>query len=119
LNPGHFGCFTIILVSCGESCLLVSWCAGATWRAVMRIMTGVGDLVQRIENDYTCRILGGRAIERSGGTVCDLHYAHGDKEHRFLGRASKPRSMVCEWFGLKTTWTGFPVWASKLATPVW
>jgi hypothetical protein len=27
-NPGHFGCFTFILVSFGESCLHVSWCAG-------------------------------------------------------------------------------------------
>jgi hypothetical protein len=27
LNPGHFGSFTFILVSCGESHLLVSWCA--------------------------------------------------------------------------------------------
>jgi hypothetical protein len=28
LNPGHFGSFTVIFVSCGESCLLVLWCAG-------------------------------------------------------------------------------------------
>jgi hypothetical protein len=28
LNMGHFGCFTFIFVSCGESCLLFSWCAG-------------------------------------------------------------------------------------------
>jgi hypothetical protein len=27
-NSGHFGCFTFIFVSFGESCLLVSWCAG-------------------------------------------------------------------------------------------
>jgi hypothetical protein len=27
-NPGYFSCFTFILVSCGESCLLVSWCVG-------------------------------------------------------------------------------------------
>jgi hypothetical protein len=27
-NMRHFGCFTFILVSCGESRLLVSWCAG-------------------------------------------------------------------------------------------
>jgi hypothetical protein len=31
LNPGHFGCFTFILISCGESCLLVSWCAGGRY----------------------------------------------------------------------------------------
>jgi hypothetical protein len=28
LNPGHFGCFTFILVLCRESHLLVSWCTG-------------------------------------------------------------------------------------------
>jgi hypothetical protein len=27
-NSRHFGSFTFILVSCGESCLLVSWCVG-------------------------------------------------------------------------------------------
>jgi hypothetical protein len=27
-NLRHFGSFTFILVSCGESCLLVSWCVG-------------------------------------------------------------------------------------------
>jgi hypothetical protein len=48
-------------------------------------MTGVGDLVQRTENGRTGRVLGGRAIERSGGTVCDLHRARGDEECRFLG----------------------------------
>jgi hypothetical protein len=26
-NSGHFGCFTFIIVSCGESCLLISWYA--------------------------------------------------------------------------------------------
>jgi hypothetical protein len=48
-------------------------------------MTGVGDLVQRTENGRTGRVLGGRAIERSGGTVCDLHRARGDEECTFLG----------------------------------
>jgi hypothetical protein len=28
LNPRHFGSFTVISISFGESCLLVSWCAG-------------------------------------------------------------------------------------------
>jgi hypothetical protein len=54
------------------------------WRAATRIMTGVGDLVQRTRNDRTGRVLGGRAIERSGGAVCSLHRARGDEEHRFL-----------------------------------
>jgi hypothetical protein len=51
----------------------------------MRIMTGVGDLVQRIGDDRTDRILGDRMIERSGGDACGLHRACGDKEHVFLG----------------------------------
>jgi hypothetical protein len=52
--------------------------AGAAWRAVMRIMAVVGDLMQRIGDGRTARVLGGRAVERSGGTVCGLHLARGD-----------------------------------------
>jgi hypothetical protein len=51
----------------------------------MRIVAGVGDLVQRTGDSCTGRVLGGRAIERSGGTVCDLHRARGDEEREFLG----------------------------------
>jgi hypothetical protein len=81
------GCFTFTLfrlenrvcLSCGVQV------AGATWRAVTRIMAGVGDLVQRTGYGHTGRVPGGRAIEMSGGTVCGLHHARGDEEHRFLG----------------------------------
>jgi hypothetical protein len=48
-------------------------------------VTGVGDLVQRNEDDRTSRILGGRVIERLGGAMCGLHHARGDEEHEFLG----------------------------------
>jgi hypothetical protein len=89
------------------------------------------------------RVLGGRTIERSGDVVCGLHRAREDEEREFLGLASKPRSTVCRWFGLKTTWmvspalaskpvamvspglasksvaSGFLVWTSKLAAMVW
>jgi hypothetical protein len=58
--------------------------AGTAWHATTRIVVGVGDLVQRIGNGHTGRVLGRRAIERSGGTVCDLHHARGDEERRFL-----------------------------------
>jgi hypothetical protein len=34
---------------------------------------------------HTGRVLGGRAIERSGGTMCHLHRARGDEERGFLG----------------------------------
>jgi hypothetical protein len=50
----------------------------------MRIVKGVGDLVQRIENDHTCRILSGRMISRSGNAVCGLYRARGDEEYVFL-----------------------------------
>jgi hypothetical protein len=59
--------------------------SSATWRAVMRIMAGVGYLVQRIGDGRTDRVLGGRAIERSGDAVCGLHRARGDEEREFLG----------------------------------
>jgi hypothetical protein len=42
-------------------------------------MSGVGDLMQRTGDDRTCRILGGRAIERSSGAMCGLHRACGDE----------------------------------------
>jgi hypothetical protein len=59
--------------------------AGAAWRAATRIVAGVGDLVQRTGDGHTGRVLGGRAIERSGGAVCGLHRARGDEERVFLG----------------------------------
>jgi hypothetical protein len=58
--------------------------AGAAWCAVTGIMTGVGDLVQRTGDGRTGRVLGGQAIERSGGAMCGLHRARGDEEHVFL-----------------------------------
>jgi hypothetical protein len=58
---------------------------GAAWRAATRIVAEVGDLVQRIGDGCTGRVLGDRAIKRSGGVVCDLHRARGDEERGFLG----------------------------------
>jgi hypothetical protein len=59
--------------------------AVAAWRVAIRTVAGVGDLVQRIRDGRTGRVLGGRAVERSGGGVCGLHLARGDEERRFLG----------------------------------
>jgi hypothetical protein len=59
--------------------------AGAAWCATMIIVAGIGDLVQRTDDGHTGRVLGGRAIERSDGTVCGLHCARGDEERGFLG----------------------------------
>jgi hypothetical protein len=58
--------------------------AGAAWRAMMRIMTGVGDLMQRTGDGHTGRILGGRAIERSGDAMCGLHRARRDEKREFI-----------------------------------
>jgi hypothetical protein len=59
--------------------------AGAAWRAVMRTVARVGDLVQRTGDGRTGWVSGGRAVERSGGAVCGLHRARGDEERGFLG----------------------------------
>jgi hypothetical protein len=58
---------------------------GAAWCAAVRTVAGVGDLVQRTENGRTGQVLGGRAVERSGGAVCGLLRARGDEDRRFLG----------------------------------
>jgi hypothetical protein len=87
-NPGHFGCFTFILVSLKNRVCLSRdvQVAGASWRAVMMTVTGVGDLVQRTGDDRTSWVLGDRAIpKRSGDAVCGLHRACGDEKHEFLG----------------------------------
>jgi hypothetical protein len=76
------------LCSCGESCLLVSWCVGD-----MCDMTSSDEDLGRSRRpsvEYrgwssTGRVLSGRAIRRSGDTVCGLHDAHGDEECVFLG----------------------------------
>jgi hypothetical protein len=58
---------------------------GVVWRAGMRIIAEVGDLVQRVGDGRTGRVLGGWTIERSGDVVCGLHYARVDEENMFLG----------------------------------
>jgi hypothetical protein len=80
-------CFSFTFVSFGESCLLVSWCVGdrCGMTCSMRIMAGVGDLLQRTRDGRTGRVLSDWAIERSDGAVCGLHHACGDEERGFLG----------------------------------
>jgi hypothetical protein len=58
---------------------------GATRPTSMRIVAGVGDLVQRTGDGHTGQVLGGRTIERSGDDVCSLHHARGDEKRGFLG----------------------------------
>jgi hypothetical protein len=99
LNPEYFCSFTFILISCGETCLLVSWCACGR-----SSMTGSDEDHSRSRRpgaeewgwSSTCQLLGGRAIRRSSDIVCGLHHTHEDEEHEFIGWASKSRSTVCQ-----------------------
>jgi hypothetical protein len=68
-----------VCLSCGVQV------AGATWWAAMRIVAGVGDLVQSTGDDRTGRVLGGQMIGRSGDAVCSLYCARGYEESEFLG----------------------------------
>jgi hypothetical protein len=88
LNPGQF--HFVFLLSFfhleNHACLAHGvQVVGAAWREATRTVEGVGDLVQRTEDGCIGRVLGGRAVERSGGTVCSLHLARGDLEREFLG----------------------------------
>jgi hypothetical protein len=58
--------------------------AGAAWHVAIRIVAGVGDLVQRTEDGRTGWVLGDRAIEGSGDAVCGLHRARRDEKRGFL-----------------------------------
>jgi hypothetical protein len=50
----------------------------------MKIVVGVGELVQRTDYDCTGRIFDGRTIERLNDAVCGLHHARGYEERGFL-----------------------------------
>jgi hypothetical protein len=80
-NPGEF-CFIFLLslfhlenhVCLSRGVQVV----GAAWCAATSTVAGVGDLVRRTGDGRTGRVLGGRAVERSGGAVCGLHLTLGD-----------------------------------------
>jgi hypothetical protein len=97
-----------VICSCGESCLLVSWCAGDTCGMAGSDEDYGRNMRPAIEDrgwSSTGQVLSGRTIERSGDIVCSLYHAQGDEERWFHSSASTPRSMVCQWLGLKTTGT--------------
>jgi hypothetical protein len=85
---GTFRLFYFYHFSCGESCLLVSWCAGGRCG-----MAGSDEDRGRSRRpgaedsgwSGTGRVLSGQTIERSGDTVCGLHRARRDEECGFLG----------------------------------
>jgi hypothetical protein len=83
-----FYAITFIFGSCGESHLLVLWCAGG------RCDMGGSDKdhgrsrrpdVEDGGWSSTSQVLNGWTIGRSGDVVCGLHCAQGDKGCGFLG----------------------------------
>jgi hypothetical protein len=82
-----FYAITFIFGLCGESYLLVLWCAGG--RCNMAGSDEDRDKSRRPSADdrgwsNTCQVLSARTIGMSGDVVRDLHRAQGDKERRFL-----------------------------------
>jgi hypothetical protein len=68
-ESGIFQLFYLCFLSCVENPTCLSHgvqVAIVTWWAATRIVTGVGDLVQRTGNNRTGQVLGGRRVERSG-----------------------------------------------------
>jgi hypothetical protein len=127
------------LVSCGESRLLVSWCAGGRCNmAGSDANRGRSRRLGAEDRGWSSigRVLGGRTIERLGDVVCGLHRVRGDEEHGFLSLASKPSATVSPGLaskpvvtvfvfcpqnhslgfpdlGLKISSSGLVIWASK------
>jgi hypothetical protein len=88
LNPGNFCGSTLLPILCGESLLLVLWCAcdrcdiaGSDEDHGRSRRPGVEDRGW----SSTGEVLYGRTIERSGDAVCSLHRAQRDDERGFLG----------------------------------
>jgi hypothetical protein len=79
-------CFFFIFVSLGESCLLVSWCAGGRCdMAYNNEDRGRSRIPSAEDRDgRTGWVLGSRAIERLGIVVRGLHRTRGDKKHVFF-----------------------------------
>jgi hypothetical protein len=81
LNPGQFHFIFLLSLFRLENRVCLSrgvQVASAAWRAMTRTVAGVGDLVQKIGDGRTGRVLDGRSVDRSGGVVCGLHLARGD-----------------------------------------
>jgi hypothetical protein len=80
-------CFSIIFVSFGESCLLVSWCVGGRCGMVGSDEDYDRSRTPGAEDRGWLHRSGTRWSDdrEVGGAVCGLHRVHGDEEHRFLG----------------------------------
>jgi hypothetical protein len=81
-NPGEFYFVFLLSLFRLENRICLSrgvQVAGVACHAAIRIMAGVGDLVQMTGDGRTGRVLGGRTIERSSGAMCGLHRARGNE----------------------------------------
>jgi hypothetical protein len=68
----------LLSILCGESCLLVSWCAGNRCSMVGNDKNRGRSRRPGAEDrrwSSTSHVLGGRTIERSGDVMCNLHHA--------------------------------------------
>jgi hypothetical protein len=96
-NPGQFYFVFLLSLVRSENRICLSRDVqevGAAWRAVMRTMAGVGDLVQRTED--------GRIGRVAPGAVCTWHV-----QTRSAGFLVEPQNQGGGWFlglGLKTKW---------------
>jgi hypothetical protein len=94
------------------------WVAGATWQAAMRIVSGVGDLMQRTRHGQAQ--VRYSVAGRSGGQVmpCAVCTVHG--ETRSAGFLVEPQNHGrVSWLSLKNNVDGFSIWTSKPAALVW
>jgi hypothetical protein len=79
LNPGNFGGFTLLSVSYGEMCLLISLCVGDRCSMADEDRSRSRRLgIQDRGWSSTAQVLGGQTIETSGDAVSDLHRAQRD-----------------------------------------
>jgi hypothetical protein len=113
LNPENFSGSTLLSISCVEMCLLVSLCAGdrcgmASSDEDRGRSTRLGAEDRGLSS--TSQVLSGQTIERLGDTMCALHLAQGDEEHKFLGSSSKSRSTVSPGLASKPVATVLVVW---------
>jgi hypothetical protein len=110
-NLGHFDSFTFILISCGESCLLVLWCAGSKCDMVgsdkdrgRSRRPGADDRGWSI----TGQVLGGRVIGRPDDAMSGLYHAMEMRSVGFLVWPQNPDQHF-HGFGLKTGSSGLVV----------
>jgi hypothetical protein len=133
-NPEYFDCFTLSMFRVENRVCLSHGVqvTGAACRTVMRIVLGVGDMVQRTGDGQAH--VGYSMVGQSRGqvtpcVVCTVHeetrsagflIEPQNQGRRFVsGLASKPVATVSPNLVSKPVVSGFPLWALKPAAKVW